>query len=40
LANEPAEHPKHLLRLLDDRTLLETTVCRLEGLFPLRTPSF
>jgi mannose-1-phosphate guanylyltransferase len=27
--------PKHLLRLLDDRTLLETTVRRLEGLVPL-----
>ena len=26
--------PKHLLRLLDDRTLLETTVRRLEGLVP------
>ena len=27
--------PKHLLRLLDDKTLLETTVRRLEGLIPL-----
>lgn len=27
--------PKHLLKLLDDRTLLETTVRRLEGLVPL-----
>lgn len=27
--------PKHLLRLLDDQTLLETTVRRLEGLVPL-----
>ena len=27
--------PKHLLRLLDDRTLLETTVLRLSGLIPL-----
>jgi len=27
--------PKHLLRLLDDRTLLETTVRRLEGFVPL-----
>ncbi|MFZ4775708.1 MAG: mannose-1-phosphate guanylyltransferase [Terrimicrobiaceae bacterium] len=27
--------PKHLLRLLDDRTLLETTLARLEGLVPI-----
>lgn len=27
--------PKHLLRLLDERTLLETTLARLEGLVPL-----
>jgi len=27
--------PKHLLRLLDEKTLLETTVRRLEGLVPL-----
>ena len=27
--------PKHLLRLLDDQTLLETTIRRLEGLIPL-----
>jgi len=27
--------PKHLLRLLDDRTLLETTVARLAGVVPL-----
>jgi mannose-1-phosphate guanylyltransferase len=28
--------PKHLLRLLDDCTLLETTVRRLEGLVSLQ----
>ncbi|MEI8294487.1 MAG: sugar phosphate nucleotidyltransferase [bacterium] len=28
--------PKHLLRLLDDRTLLESTVRRLEGFVPLQ----
>ncbi|MDX2081315.1 MAG: sugar phosphate nucleotidyltransferase [Terrimicrobiaceae bacterium] len=27
--------PKHLLRLLDERTLLETTVSRLDGIVPL-----
>ncbi len=27
--------PKHLLRLLDDQTLLETTIRRLEGLIPI-----
>lgn len=27
--------PKHLLRLLDEKTLLETTIRRLEGLIPL-----
>ena len=29
-----AKRPKHLLRVLDDRTLLETTVRRVEGLVP------
>jgi len=28
--------PKHLLRLLDDQTLLETTIRRLEGLIPIQ----
>ncbi|MFZ4780487.1 MAG: sugar phosphate nucleotidyltransferase, partial [Terrimicrobiaceae bacterium] len=27
--------PKHLLRLLDERTLLDTTVARLAGVVPL-----